>query len=153
MFGALVGEGEILKKNAIYTLTFDHGRIFEYRSDSWVFSNLREQLSQYADVKSVNRPFFSSRYVVILSPKSNVAFVDFRNMIMNAWEQMGYGNISLLAVETEAGSSYPGGLPELASEITKGASQSIMAGVKPVIPWVIVAGIAYLGIKTKIGRQ
>lgn len=151
MFSALIGESDKIISGADYTFTFEHGRIFEYRSDSWVFSSLRDQMSPYAEILSVNRPFFSDRYIVLLRSKSNYSYTDFIALIMNAWDEMGYGSAKFIAAETEFGSSYPGGIPEVAGGIGKSVQQSIMAGFKPLFP-IAVIGMAVYFYATKKGR-
>lgn len=149
MFGVFIGEGDTLKQGALYTFTFVHGRIFEYRSDDWVFMKIKDYMTPYAETLSVNRPFFSDRYLVVLRPKSNYSFSDFLNLMMGAWDKMGYGRVEFLAAETDAGSTYPGGLPGIAKEVTTGIQESVIAGVQPLIPLVIIGGLIWLGLKIK----
>jgi hypothetical protein len=151
MFSGLIGESDKIQRGADYTFTFEHGRLFEYRSDSWVFAALREQMAPYAEILSVDRPLFSSRYIVLLRPKSTFLYTEFIALMMSAWDGMGYGSAKFLAAETEFGSSYPGGITEVASDIAKSVQQSIMAGVKPFFPFVVIGLGAYFYL-TKKGR-
>jgi len=138
MFSALIGESDKITKGTDYTFTFEHGRIFEYRSDSWVFTNLRDKMTPYAEVLKADRPLFSNRYIVLLRPRENYTYTDFVALIMSAWDDMGYGSARFLAAETDFGSSYPGGLPEVAKDIAQSVQQTIVAGVKPLFPIAII---------------
>lgn len=142
-FGAVVLSSSVLRPRNEYVFTFEHGRIFEYRSDSWVLENLRDRMANYGDVISVNRPLFSSRYLVTVIPTLERSLAEWVSAFDSSWKDMGYGNAVFVMAEEGRVASEPGGVAQIIPEIPKLTGEL----VKPVLPYALLLGVGYIMIK------
>lgn len=150
MFTGILTFDSILRPGNQYVFTFSSGRLFEYRSEDWVLKNLRERLSNFGYVVSVNRPFFSDRYVVVVQPSVPVSLYDFLNAFDVSWKDMGYENYSFIQAEEGTVSTQPGGLPQVIPSAGEVASQTVYSMVKPFVPYLFVLAGLYLFFKVGI---
>ncbi len=147
-FGRVLVSEDILRTGNEYIFTFEHGRIFEYRSDSWVEQNIRERIANFGQVISVKRPLFSNRYLITVIPTVDAPLSDWLNVFDVIWRDMGYGKASFLVAEEGRISTQPGGVIEIAKRtgeeilkpVTGTVGEAVATLVKPVFPYVLVLG-------------
>jgi hypothetical protein len=134
-----------LSAGQIYTFTFDHGRIFEYNSDSWVLSELRKRLSHMGDILSAKRPLFSSNWVITVIPLKDASLNNWINSFINAWRDMGYNKLKFLTAEGGESTSIPGGLPQLTREAVQVVTEPVKEISKSILlPTGIILGAGLL---------
>ncbi|MCL6542089.1 MAG: hypothetical protein K6T87_16150 [Roseiflexus sp.] len=150
MFTGLVLPNQILSPNNTYVFTFDHGRIFEYRSAEWVLENLRKRLSNYGYVVSVSRPIFSDRYSVVVMPSVSVSLENWLDAFDSSWKDMGYNNYTFIRAEEGEVTTQPGGLPQIIPSGAEVIGQTVQQAVSPFIPYVLLLGGIYLLFKVGI---
>lgn len=140
-----------------YTFTFAHGKVVELNRDDYILGDLRARLKDnYGEVLSVERPLFSSHYVVTVIPKVSRILGEWIQKgfgFNDAWSKMGYPNAVFIQAEGGERSSKAGGLsqvvPTITGQVAQVASETITSVVRPLfLP--IVAGVAiFLFVKLK----
>jgi len=147
-FGKVLINEDILQPGNEYVFTYEHGRLFEYRSDSWVESNIKERIANYGNVISVNRGFFSDRYVVTVAPIESRTLSDWLSALETIWQDMGYGKANFLVAEEGRISTRPGGVTEAAVKVGEEIVQPLVripgeaavSLVKPLFPYALALG-------------
>jgi len=141
-FGAIVLSSNSLRPRNEFVFTFEHGRVFEYNSDSWVLKNIRERMGNYGDVVSVVRPLFSSRYLITVIPTLERNLAEWVSAFDSSWKDMNYGNAVFVMAEEGRVASEPGGVSQIIPEIPKLTGDLI----KPLLPYALILGLAYIAI-------
>lgn len=140
-----------------YTFTFSHGKVVELNRDEYILTQMRARLKDnYGEVLSVERPLFSSHYVITVIPKVSRTLGEWLQKdygFNDAWVRMGYRNAVFIQAEGGERSSKAGGLsqmiPSVTGQVAQVASETISSVVRPLfLP--IAAGVAiFLFVKLK----
>ncbi|MFH1398964.1 MAG: hypothetical protein ABIG95_02540 [Candidatus Woesearchaeota archaeon] len=147
MFGDYLITSAVLQKGNIYTFTFEHGRLFEYNSDSAVTEDMKYYMKNYGEVISASRAFFSDRYVIIILSTSSYTLSDWLTAFKYSWDNMGYGNANFLFAEGGYGSSQAGGVTAITAGVGSSVGSTIAATLKPLTPYLIGGGIILIAIE------
>ncbi len=149
-FGAILSPSTILTPANEYVFTYSHGRFFEYNSDDWVRTNLRERMANYGNVVTADRALFSDRYVIRVIPFVAVTLNDWVAAFDASWQDMGYDNATLVMAETGAVSSQTGGvtelIPDIGSTVGSTVGTALSGAIKPLFSYILIGIIAYAGI-------
>ncbi len=155
-FQGILRQDQVLSPGNQYAFTFSHGRVFEYNSTEWVKEQLSINLSNFGDILSANRPFFSDHYIIIASPSISVSLSDWISAFDAAWQDMGYGSAIFVSAETGTVSSQPGGLPGLVGEATSIVGTGVGTGlsqiIAPIFPYLIIGLAVYVGVAVMIPK-
>ncbi|HDK42443.1 MAG TPA: hypothetical protein ENG87_03630 [Candidatus Pacearchaeota archaeon] len=112
----IITKSQNVVKGKYYTLTFSHGRFYEWHSSDWVLENMRKYLKDVVSIIKLSRPLFSNRYVISVIPKTKMSLQHLLDNFDYAWKKMGYSDVIFITAETDIGSSQPGGAIELLKE-------------------------------------
>ncbi len=126
---------DILEPGRTYTFSFDNGRIFEWRSDTWVLNQLRSDLAGIAEIVSVKRPLFSDRYLVALIPILTFKVYEWDKVFQNTWFRLGYEHTTMISVYGGRSTPDTGGISEgLVGPLSDGLADTISTIAKPLTP-------------------
>ena len=137
---------EILFTGSKYTFTFDHGRLFEYNSATYVLEQMRNLMQNYGEIVTVNRAMFSSRYVIVVVPKIDTTLLNWLTAFNYAWKTMGYNNTTFIVVEAGDVSSQPGGTTQIVKSAGTAAGETVMEMIQPLLPVIIGVGVILVGL-------
>jgi len=158
--GSILGASDQLYGGQTYTLTFDSGSTFDLTLDSTVLLQLQDTMKPFGSVVSCDRPFFSSRYVVVFTPSATIPLSKAQIYFGTAFSYAGFSSASLIQAEQGSISSVPGGVSQALSNVTSSVGQGVENIVAPVIsslsPVLVVAaiiGAAYLFKQVKDVRS
>jgi hypothetical protein len=149
-FSQILNLYQELKPGNSYIFTFSHGRIFEYRSEDWVLSNLRDRMSNYGNIVSVRRPLFSDRYTIVVIPTTTATLYDWLEAFDSSWKDMGYYNYTFIQAEVGTVSTQPGGLEQVVPKTGEIVSKTVKEVISPFAPYIIILGGIYLLFKIGI---
>jgi hypothetical protein len=154
MFAELPYESTLPKGQAV-TYTYDSNTILQLTSVSALENTIKDTLSKYGSIK-VSRPFGSSHFIVTIVPNTNYSQKLFRNGIESSLDKNGIKDFRFLESEGGTVSSVPGGLVaatgDVLSSTTSGVSSILWRGVKPLLPWVIVGVLGYVGFQMYMAK-
>lgn len=153
-FGGILGLDSVPPVGQQTTFTFQKagifGSIFLFDSDAAILSALRERMGNYGNIISASRPFFSDRWTIVVIPTASVTVSQWLDAFDSSWKDMGY-EVSFIQAETGGISTQPGGVAQIIPSITETAGEAAAAAVKPLIeaakpllPYIVIGGIAFL---------
>jgi hypothetical protein len=155
MFSALPDDS-ILNAGSPYTFTYRSDSKLELRTVGTVQDAVQKVLGKYGSIK-VDSKLGSSNFIVTIIPNKDTKIALWRNGIEAAFANIGLQ--SFIFVESEGGlvSSKPGGIVAATTEIlhdtTSAASSILWNTIKPLLPWVLLAGGAYIGFQIYLAKQ
>jgi len=136
---------DILKIGGTYTFTFETSRILEYRTPAWVMEQLQYYMQNYGQITGVTSPTFSTKYVVTVVPKIEATLLQWMSAFSYSWDKMGYGAVSLTAVEV---GFFPT-TPITPGTIVGGFTGAITDIIKPVLIAAVVALVAMEFVRSR----
>lgn len=136
-------DSKIIPTNQSVTFTYGSGKIVDFNTDSGVMADLGSYLTTtgYGTVVSVNRPFLSGRYSVVIIPSSAMPVSTWRTIMRKAWESMGYPNTELVSIDSGTVSFEPGGVTGIIQKVAEAPGQLISKTLAPTMPYLIIGGI------------
>lgn len=141
--------GQTLNPNTLYTFTLTSSGLFQFTGDITILNSLRSSMKPFAEIISVERPLFSSRYIVVLYPIKAYTLEQFSIFLFSAFKALGI-DVSLFQVEEGDLSTAPGGLKSVTIAASETISSSIGTIVKPLIlPLILLGGIAFIVYRGK----
>lgn len=140
---------DILKTDRTYTFTYETSRVLEYRTSSWVMEKLQYYMQNYGQVTGVTSPTFSTKYVITVMPKIEATLSQWLSAFDYSWNKMGYGSVSLTAIEA---GFFPT-TPVSAGTITSGITGMITDLIKPVLIAGVIALVAMEFVRTRKGSR
>lgn len=149
-FGDILPRSQSLIPNQSYTFTFSFPWYSQYPSDSDAIQFLGDSLSGAATITKVSRALFSSNYVVTIIPSVQLTVDEFISAFSDAWRNAPWYVAEPGFVQAEGGttSSEAGGLQQLIPDITgslgETVGKAVGAGVKPLLPYLLIGGGIYL---------
>jgi len=141
----LVETSDSLEIGNKYTFTYEHGRWFEWNSETDVLNGLRSSsLSSDTEILTATRPLFSNRYAISFIPKIRAKMLYFLQVFGDAWKEIGYDSTIFIQAETDLKSTAPGGITQISSQVGAGVSEAASSVLKPVAPYLLLIGIGWL---------
>jgi hypothetical protein len=152
MFGSILNLNNTLNADNQYVFTFTLGTWLFPPSEDSVKQQVQIDISNIAWVSKVNRPLFSDRYEIVIIPSDNLTLEQWLNVFDSVFKDMGYPDYTFVSAEGGSESSSPGGIEEILSDVggvvgdtTASTAKAILT---PLIPYIVIGGIIYLGILT-----
>jgi hypothetical protein len=137
----------LLQSGDPYTFTYDSNQTFQTTWVSTVLKSIEKAIGKYAAIR-VTRPMGSARFLVTVLPKGNQRIQLIQAGIESGLSNAGVTDLKFVTSEGGTTSSQPGGLvaaaKEVISETTEGVSSILWSGIKPLIPWLLVAGAGFI---------
>lgn len=153
----LLKAADTLYKGETYTFTFAHGKIVELNNSDSLLSSLRQIMaSNYGEIVSVDRPLFSSHYVIVVRPSIDRLLSDWIKTgygLAYGLKSLGYDKAVFIQAEGGERSSKAGGLsqmiPSVTGQVAQVASETINSVVKPLFLPIAVGVAIFLFVKLK----
>jgi len=146
----------ILKTGEPTTFTYNSNTVLQLRSPSTIQESIARSIGRFGKIV-VSRPFGSSNFIVTVVPSADNRIALFRNGIESGLSNAGIKDFKFVESEGGTVSSQPGGLVSAASELigdtTSGISTILWKGVKPLLPWIILAGAGYIGFQYYMAKM
>lgn len=149
-FGDILTQSQSLIPGETYTFTFSFPWYSQYPSDSDAIQFLGQSLIGAATVILASRALFSSNYTVTIIPSVSLTVDEFISAFSDAWRSAPWyvHEPAFVMVEGGSSSSHPGGIaevvPDVAGKIGETVSKALGAGVKPLLPYLLIGGGIYL---------
>ncbi|MBT9169558.1 MAG: hypothetical protein DDT19_02919 [Syntrophomonadaceae bacterium] len=140
MDSRILRDDSVLNIGSVYTFTFEHGRIFEFRTDSWVRERLNYFMQNFGRVISARRPLFTNRYTITVIPRIRASLSDWLSAFDYSWRQMGYRAASFIIAEAGGEVTEPVGIQRVA----RGVGETVAEALRPLTPILVMVGIGII---------
>lgn len=144
-----------LSSSKYMTATIETNESFLWYGSSHIISGLKRRLGSIIDIILVDRPLFSSRFVVTYKPKTLLSKDEWLSAFDAAFQDMGYTSAKTIGIVGGKKSDQPGGLKGAALDTSEIAGEIVGNIMKPLIPILIIGlGLYFLptimrGVKKK----
>lgn len=145
----VIAATDTLKIGGTYTFTYETSRVLEYHTTSWVMEQLNYFMQNYGQVTGVTSPTLSTKYVVTVIPKIEATLSQWLTAFDYSWNKIGYGGVSLTAIEAGFIPTAPGGIKSITSGITGAITEPIIDILKPILIAAVVALVAIEFVRAK----
>lgn len=146
MFSDIVTGETVINPRQVYTLTWETGELFLWRSAEWLQENLQKYVRSVGKILNIERPLFSSRFVINFVPSVKTTASEINSIIGHGFRGLGYNSARLIQSETGQISTRPGGLKEALPETGKIVGETVAEALKPVTPVLVIGVIGLIAI-------
>ena len=136
---------------ATYTITIQRNLAW-YQippSDNSVLQGLSQRLSGYINIITVDSPWFADRDIITFSPVGGASISDMQNAFVAAFQDMGYPQAAVLAIDSGITSSQPGTILASAANAVSSVAQPVAKDAEILVIGAIVVLAIILTLKYK----